>query len=313
MEPPRPHVRRRGSAIPVTRYAPSPTGYLHLGHAAHMLYVWGLAELLGGTVLLRIEDHDRQRCRPEYEAALLNDMHWLGFEPANPFRPLGRDYRQSDCDSVYASALESLSCTGLVYRCTCTRRDLAAYAKRAAGTAFTCPGRCREANRPASPDDGLRFAWEPDAPAEEFRDGLLGWQSQRPERQCGDLLVRDRLGQWTYQFSVTVDDFRHGVDFVVRGEDLLDSTGRQLRLGKALGWTGPARYFHHPLVHDGSGTKLSKKQRAPAIRDLRLAGTAPEAVLGAAAHAAGLQASARALACRDAADLVAARYGQLRS
>ena len=276
-----------------------------------MLYVWGLAGLLDGDVLLRIEDHDRQRCRPEYERALVDDLEWLGFEPANRLRPLARDFRQSDCDPAYVRALEKLSAAGLVYRCTCTRRELAAYADERAGAARTCPGQCREAVRPASADHGLRLAWEADAPPEDFTDGLLGPQSQRPECQCGDLLIRDRLGQWTYQFAVTVDDIRHGVDFVVRGEDLLDSTGRQLRLARALGSAGPALFFHHPLAKDRSGGKLSKKQRSPAIRDLRGAGSAPEAVLGEAARLAGLQARARRVAAGEAAELVASRHGPL--
>ena len=274
-----------------------------------MLYVWGVADLLGGVVLLRIEDHDRRRCNPEFEAALLADMEWLGFEPANPFHPLDRSYRQSDCDSVYAGVLKKLRGSGLVYRCTCTRRELTAFARQRAGEPRTCPGRCREADRPASSESGLRLAWVPGTPPEEFTDGFLGRQRQRPELQCGDLLIRDRLGQWTYQFAVTVDDMRHGVDFVVRGADLLDSTGRQLRLARALGWNGPVRYFHHPLVRDGSGVKLSKKQRAPAIRDLRRAGARPEAVLGDAACAAGLQPLPQRIVRSNAAGLIAACHG----
>ncbi len=301
----------RSSTVPVTRYAPSPTGFLHLGHVAHMLYVWGLADLMGGAVLVRMEDHDRRRCRAEFENALLGDMEWLGFEPANPCRPLEPTYRQSDCDLVYAGAIRDLDDSGLLYRCTCTRRESAAHAIQAGGEPRTCPGRCREVVRPDSCDHGLRLAWPAGTPPEEFTDGLLGWQCQRPERQCGDLLVRDRLGQWTYQFAVTVDDWRHGVDFVVRGADLLESTGRQLRLARALGWNGPARYFHHPLVRDVSGVKLSKRQKIPGIRDLRLAGAAPEMVLGEAARAVGLHPRAKRIAPGDAAGLVAARHGPL--
>ena len=274
-----------------------------------MLYVWGVADLLDGAVLLRIEDHDRQRCRPEYEAALLADLEWLGFEPGNPFRPVAPDFRQSDCDAVYAAALDRLSAAGRVYRCTCTRRDLAAFERQSPGAARTCPGRCRERDRPPTSDHGLRLAWEPGEPPEEFTDALLGRQSQRPERQCGDLLVRDRLGQWTYQFAVTVDDIRHGVAVVVRGEDLLDSTGRQLRLARALGRGGPARYWHHPLVRDAAGAKLSKKQRPPAIRDLRRAAIAPGKVLAEAARQAGFRFRGQAIARRDAAALVASRHG----
>ncbi len=277
-----------------------------------MLYVWGIAGLLDGDVLLRIEDHDRQRCRPEYEDVILDDMEWLGFEPANEFRPLAGDFRQSDCDPAYAAALKDLSARALVYRCVCTRKILESEARAGPGGERVYPGLCRNADHPAAQPHGLRLAWEAGKAAEEcFADGLLGPQSQRPERQCGDLLLRDRLGQWTYQFAVTVDDIRHGVDFVVRGDDLLASTGRQMKLARMLGVRKPIVYFHHPLVRDPTGTKLSKKQRPPAIRDLRLRGARPEAVLGEAASTVGLIRGAALVRPRDASELVERRHGVL--
>lgn len=279
-----------------------------------MLYVWGIAGLLDGNVLLRIEDHDRQRCRPEYEGGVLDDIEWLGFEPANEFRPLAGAFRQSDCDAVYAAALKDLSARALVYRCVCTRKILEAKARAGPDGERVYPGLCRNADHPATLPHGLRLAWEAGkVAAESFADGLLGPQSQRPEQQCGDLLLRDRLGQWTYQFAVTVDDIRHGVDFVVRGDDLLASTGRQMKLARMLGLRKPILFFHHPLVRDPTGTKLSKKQRPPAIRDLRLRGARPEAVLGEAARAVGLVPGAALLRPRDASELVERRHGVLDS
>ncbi len=217
----------------VTRYAPSPTGRLHLGHAAHILYVWGLADLLGARVLLRIEDHDRQRCRAEYEAAILEDLDWLGFEPANT---MTADYRQSDSDAVYREALDRLRRGQNVYRCVCTRKDLAACCAASETGERIYAGRCRAANHPGNVPHGLRLEWG--GGEESFEDGFLGPRSQDPARQCGDLLLKDRHGQWTYQFAVTVDDMRHGVNLIVRGEDLLDSTGRQIRLARLLGRAG---------------------------------------------------------------------------
>ncbi len=294
---------------PVTRFAPSPTGYIHMGHVSHMLYVWGLADILGGEVLLRIEDHDRQRCRREYETALLEDMEWLGFQPANKVSATASQYRQSDSWKVYAEALRTLASDGHVYRCVCTRRTLARYKRPPDRGEARYPGLCRDAGHPESMSHGLRLAWDHDAPPESFRDGLLGRQAQRPERQCGDLLLRDRLGQWTYQFAVTVDDIRHGVDFVVRGDDLLPSTGRQLRLARMLGGLEPPQYFHHPLVRDKAGVKLSKKQRSPSIRELRMAGVTPATALGEAARAVGLVREALPIVPRDASQLIERAHG----
>ena len=276
-----------------------------------MLYVWGVAGLLDGEVLLRIEDHDRQRCRREFESGILDDLDWLGFEPANAVRPVAREYRQSDCNVAYSRALAGLSARGLVYRCVCTRKILETKTRPGPDGERVYPGLCRNADHPATLPHGLRLAWKPGDDAESFADGLLGPQRQRPEQQCGDLLLRDRLGQWTYQFAVTVDDIRHGIDLVVRGDDLLASTGRQMRLARMLGARGPVRYFHHPLVRDRTGAKLSKKQRSPAIRDLRLRGMRPESVLAEAARAVGLDPGAALLRPRDAPELIERCHGTL--
>ncbi len=291
----------------VTRYAPSPTGYLHLGHAAHLLYVWGLADLLGAEILLRVEDHDRQRSRPEYEAALLQDLDWLGLEPKNRLGAARSDFRQSNCSAAYKHALRRLEDTQEVYRCVCSRRDLAK-ASLGVDSERIYSGRCRRVQHPAEAPHGLRLAWTEDAAPESFVDGFLGPQSQQPERQCGDLLLQDRLGQWSYQFAATVDDHRQGVNLVVRGADLLASTGRQIRLARMLGRKDPPHFFHHPLVTDSGGVKLSKKQQSPALRELRRAGLSAATVLGEAARAAGLTRKALRLARADIAELVLVRH-----
>jgi glutamyl-Q tRNA(Asp) synthetase len=296
-------------ARPLTRFAPSPTGYLHLGHVANAVWVWGMARALGGRVLLRLEDHDRGRCRPAYESALLDDLDWLGLVPdvgaVAAFRAGPSAFRQSDADEEYERALARLSSRGLVFACDCSRRDLA----RAAGDIFDeetpYSGRCRSRNLAPGPGRGLRLRL--DHGIERFDDARLGPREQAPAAQCGDLLLRDRLGQWTYQFAVVADDLRHAVDLVIRGEDLVESTGRQLLLGRLLGRTVPPVFLHHPLIRRPGGEKLSKSSGDTGIRELRAAGATPPAVLGRAAFLTGVQDSAAPLAPGDLAKLFGGR------
>ncbi|HET7600167.1 MAG TPA: glutamate--tRNA ligase family protein [Gemmatimonadales bacterium] len=286
---------------PLTRFAPSPTGYLHLGHAVNAVYVWGLARALGGRVALRVEDHDRGRCRPEYERALLEDLEWLGLEPdlgtAAELRAGASTYRQSDNDAAYDAALGRLSADHQVYACTCSRKDVAADGGAPRGGERPYRGRCRTRGLAPGPGRGLRVVLEPGR--ERFVDGLLGEVVQDPAEQCGDLLLRDRLGNWTYQFSVAVDDLRHGVELVVRGRDLLASTGRQIRLARMLGRKAPPWFVHHPLIMKPSGEKLSKATGDTGLRELRAAGARPEDVLGEAAFRGGLIERPRPVAAED--------------
>lgn len=256
----------------ITRFAPAPTGHLHLGHVVNALYVWGAARQAGGSVLLRIEDHDRQRSRPEYEASILEDLAWLGFVHDGPV------VRQSERDSLYRAALQPLIDRGLAYGCTCTRTDLAA------GAPY--PGTCRDKGIALTDGVGWRVRFE--AGDETFVDALKGLQVQDPSLQSGDLLIKDRLNNWTYQFAVTVDDYRQGITDVIRGEDLLDSTGRQIRLARMLGREAPPRFSHHPLVMKTAQQKLSKSDGDTGIRDLRAAGRTAEAVLDLARKAGNL-------------------------
>jgi glutamyl-tRNA synthetase/glutamyl-Q tRNA(Asp) synthetase len=258
----------------LTRFAPSPTGYLHLGHVVNAIYVWGVAGAYGGHVLLRIEDHDRIRCRAEYEDALLEDLDWLGFRADAGRRPL---LRQSDEPSAYERALDELRRTATVYVCACSRKDIG-------GEQYT--GRCRTRGLKDGPGRGIRVAIAPGI--ERFDDLLLGPQEQAPEDQCGDLLLRDRDGNWTYQFAVTVDDCRQQITHVIRGADLLSSTGRQIRLARMLGRTAPPHFLHHPLVVKEKGEKLSKSDRDTGVRDLRHMGLTAAEVIGRAAAAVGL-------------------------
>jgi glutamyl-tRNA synthetase/glutamyl-Q tRNA(Asp) synthetase len=258
----------------VTRFAPSPTGYLHLGHVVNALYVWGVARLLHGRVLLRIEDHDRIRSRASFESAILEDLDWLGFVPDEGRHPLAR---QSDREQRYEAALANLRRSAHVYACDCSRREIG-------GERYT--GRCRTRGLSEEPGRRIRVAF--DTTRESFDDLLLGRIEQTPAAQCGDLLIKDRDGHWTYQFAVTVDDLADGVDLVVRGADLLASSGRQILLARLLGRTAPPRFLHHPLIVKSDGAKLSKASGDAGVRELRLAGVSAANVIGRAAAAVGL-------------------------
>ena len=291
-------LRDRLPPAPLTRFAPSPTGFLHLGHVANAIWVWGIARALGGGVLLRIEDHDRGRSRREYEGAALDDLEWLGLVPDRgrpaELRHGPSPFRQSDSGEVYAAALDRLARSAEVYGCDCSRRDIALEAGDPFNEETRYPGRCRARGLPPGPGRGIRVVL-PEA-TETFSDARLGARAQAPASQCGDLLLRDRTGNWTYQFAVVVDDQRHGVDLVIRGEDLLSSTGRQIMLGRMLGRERPPEFLHHPLIRKDDGVKLSKSSGDTGVRELRAAGAMPEAVLGEAAWRTGLLEQPRPLA-----------------
>ena len=238
------------------------------------MHVWGAARARDGQVLLRIEDHDRQRSRPEYEASILEDLAWLGFAHD------GAMVRQSERDAIYRKAVQPLIDRELVFGCTCTRAEiLSGSGGRDPGTGeeLFYPGTCRDSGIPLTEGVGWRVRMDPGP--ERFFDELLGPQEQDPSRQCGDVLVRDRLGNWTYQFAVTVDDHAQRITDVIRGVDLLDSTGRQLRLARLIGRATPPRFWHHSLVMKSASQKLSKSDGASGVRDLRGQGLTAEQVL----------------------------------
>jgi glutamyl/glutaminyl-tRNA synthetase len=292
----------------ISRFAPAPTGFLHLGHVVNALFVWETAD----RVLLRIEDHDRQRSRPEFEAAIFEDLDWLGFVPDVPA------VRQSDRGDIYSQAIETLKQRQLVYGCSCSRGDVARAfqardrdpervalrtsddfreggetrdrgPERAAlrtSDDFRYPGTCRDRGVADVPGVGLRVRFDPSV--ERFVDLRHGLQEQRPSEQCGDLLIRDREGNWTYQFAVTVDDYVQGVTHVIRGDDLLASTGRQLQLARLLGRREPPVFLHHALITKTATQKLSKSDGDTGVRDLRARGWTPAQVIARARELAGL-------------------------
>ncbi len=300
-----PPLIARVPAEPITRFAPAPTGWLHLGHVLNAYCIWEIARAIDGRVLLRIEDHDPTRARPEFEAGILDDLDWLGFHPdiypTNEFRAGRCDGRQSDRDSVYREAFEILRARGLVYACDCSRASVTALASGlsrgedndiAPGRVrpgpghsgepaeLHYPGHCRDRQLPLV--DGYGWRVRMDSGVEIFDDARLGEQRQDPSQQCGDVLLRDRHGNWTYQFAVTVDDWRQEIDLVIRGADLLASTGRQIRLARLLGRPRPPVFFHHPLIMKSPSQKLSKSDRDTGVRDLRARGWGAADVIEAA-------------------------------
>ena len=262
-----------------TRFAPAPTGWLHLGHVLNAEYVWGS----GADIVLRIEDHDRERCRPEYEAGILEDLAWLGYPLDVPV------VRQSARDALYREAVEALRAQGLVCACACTRAEIErriAPSTTAEARELRYDGRCRDRNIPL--EDGVGWRVRIDPGVERFVDGLLGPQLQDPARQAGDVLIRDRRGNWTYQFVAAVDDYRQQIDLVIRGVDLLDSTARQIRIARLLGRHVAAEFRHHPLIMKSRDQKLSKSDGDTGVRDLRARGWTPGQVRAAARLAGGM-------------------------
>lgn len=262
----------------ITRFAPSPTGELHLGHVAHMAWVWAAAAITGARVLVRMEDHDRGRCRPEYEAAILADLAWLGFEPDHEslasLAGHPSPWRQSDHPERYQSAFDDLRGRGLLYGCTCTRSDLPPPdddgERRYPGT---CRGQPidregRSVVRVQLPDDRT-----------QVDDLLHGPIRQHPAAEHGDPVIRDAMGQWSYQFCVTIDDMHDAVNLIVRGEDLRSSTGRQWLLAQMLGRTEPLVTLHHPLLLGEDGRKLSKRDGSLAVGAMRPRGMTAEEVV----------------------------------
>jgi glutamyl-tRNA synthetase len=270
----------------VGRFAPSPSGVMHLGNARTALLAWLDARARGGGMLLRIEDLDRDRCRLEYAQAIRDDLAWMGLDWDAETRT------QSQRDPDYAVALERLSQRGLVYECFCTRRELAAVASAPHGSddqPATYPGTCRQlttAQRERLRAEGRRPALRvPMAEgAVEVRDRLHG-SALRPVG--GDVIVRRSDGLYAYHLAVVVDDAADGVTDVVRGDDLLGSTARQVALQQLLGSPQPA-YAHVPLMLGQDGQRLAKRHGAVTVAKLRDAGATAREVVGALAGSAGI-------------------------
>lgn len=263
------------------RLAPSPTGWLHLGHARTFWIAQQRSRAQGGTLVLRNEDLDSTRYRMEFVEAMLEDLKWFGFEwqegpdCGGPFGP----YAQSERRKFYVAAREKLRAAGLIYPCTCTRKDIltAARAPHAEDEREPIyPGTCR-ANNAARPPAGSRVNWRfrvPEGQTISFVDHHCGPQHFVAGRDFGDFVVWRQVDVPSYQLACTVDDATMRITEVVRGADLLPSTARQLLLYRALGWT-PPQFYHCPLMTDDAGVRLAKRHDALSLRRLREAGKTP--------------------------------------
>ncbi len=286
------------------RFAPSPSGWLHLGNARTALFAWARARVARGAFLIRVEDLDAPRTRPEAVRGNLDELAWLGldWDEGPDVGGAHGPYRQSERGPRYEAALARLAATGQVYECYLSRREIAELAPGAPGVddAGEGPGerparvygpvhRARNAEvagerrargRPAS------LRWRVRAGALSFVDAVQGSVTVDLEREVGDFVLRRADGQFAYQLAVAVDDAAMGVSEVARGADILLSTAAQLLLHEALG-SPPPRFAHVGLLVDERGDKLSKRGGALSLHELRASGASPEDVLGVLAHTLG--------------------------
>lgn len=268
------------------RFAPSPTGRMHLGNVFSALLSWLSAKSQGGTWLLRIEDIDPQRSKQEYAELIMDDLHWLGLDwDEGP-------YYQSERGDIYEHYLKQLTDNRLTYPCYCTRADiLATQAPHESDGRVVYKGTCRNlapgiktgpaAIRMKVPSEGKGIL--------SFTDGHYGMQTIDLTTHCGDFIVRRKDGAWAYQLAVVVDDALMGINEVVRGCDLLLSSPQQIYLAQQLGFD-PPHFTHLPLLCNKQGQRLSKRDQSLDMAALRTSNT-PEEIIGMLAHAAGLQQS----------------------
>ena len=268
-----------------TRFAPSPTGRLHLGHAYAALFAERAARAAGGRFLLRIEDIDATRCRPEFEQAITDDLAWLGLRWETPVR------RQSEHMADYAAAIETLKAQGLVYPCFCTRAEIRSEIARAGAAPHGSegplyPGTCRhlgEAERAQRADAGAPYALRLDVAKALRKTGPLAWTDRERGTVAanpalhGDVVLARKETPTSYHLSVTLDDHLQGVTLVTRGADLFDATHIHRLLQALLGLDTPD-YHHHALIAGPTGERLAKRAGAPTLLSLREAGRSPDDV-----------------------------------
>ncbi|MBL8911003.1 MAG: tRNA glutamyl-Q(34) synthetase GluQRS [Archangium sp.] len=266
----------------VGRFAPSPTGRLHLGNLRSALLGWLHMRALGGAFLLRIEDLDRDRCKPQFTEGIYEDLKWLGLDWD------GEVLVQSARASLYDEQLAKLEKAGLAYRCWCSRAEVAraASAPHVGEEGPIYPGTCRNGG---VPKEGREPAWRFRVASGNvsFTDSLRGTVTQDVEHEVGDFVIRRADGVASYQLAVVVDDALCGVTHVLRGDDLLSSTPRQMLLQRALGFSTP-EYAHVPLLMQSDGKRLAKRDGASTVAGLRALGWSAERVVGQLAAWSGL-------------------------
>ena len=263
-----------------TRIAPTPSGYLHLGNVFSFIKTWILAKHFGGRVLLRIDDLDAERIRPEYLEDIFNTLEFLGIEPdEGPSGPedFSKNFSQHNRIGIYKDFIEQLKQSRLVYACTCSRRQI--IENEPTGI---YPGTCRELNRPFDlKEAALRYPLSGN-PLQTIQDAITGQISEvNLTKQTGDFVVQRKNGLPAYQLASLADDVYFRVNFVVRGEDLLPSTAAQLKLAGSLGLDEflQIKWHHHLLLFDEHGKKLSKSSGAASVRRMREQGLSKQMLL----------------------------------
>ncbi|HWZ43843.1 MAG TPA: glutamate--tRNA ligase family protein [Candidatus Saccharimonadales bacterium] len=268
------------------RIAPSPTGYLHLGHARTFWIAWQRARANSGTLVFRNEDLDRQRCKPEFVTAMYEDLRWLGLDwqegpdTSGPFHP----YSQSERYNIYLEVWRRLRDGGFIFPCSCSRKDLErALSAPHEDDELPYPGVCREKLTQASQwksPAGISWRFKvPDGETVSFTDLRCGEQQFTAGRDFSDFLVWRRDDVPAYQLAVVADDEAMRITEVVRGADLLKSTARQILLLRALGYSQP-QYFHCDLMRDANNIRLAKRHDALSLRTLRARGADPGELRG---------------------------------
>jgi len=256
------------------RLAPTPTGDLHLGHAATFYHAWQRARSRGGEILLRFEDLDTSRCKPEYVRRQIQDLKWLGIDWDSA--PLFQTQRRR----LYLEAWKSLRDGGYIYPCRRSRREVASVAPHAEEPLYPKEWRmpCENSLNHSSPE-GTQWRFRvPDGEVISYQDGRCGHLSYIAGEDFGDFLIWNRHNIPAYELAVVVDDIDSGITEVVRGEDLLISTARQILLARALGFGFPAT-FHTELICDHEGKRLAKRSQPQSLAHLRGSGESPERLL----------------------------------
>ena len=299
----------------IIRFAPSPTGFLHEGHLLSALYVWAAALKWGLKIHLRIEDHDQGRARKEYIDGIREDLAWLGFKYHS-------ESIQSSHFDFFQKVLDKLTAKGLVYPCTCSRKQLQSENPISETGEVIYQGKCSHVIASGVQRSEAIQGSEPHSLRVVITDKVINWHDERlgdfsenPKQQCGDFPIRDRDGFWTYQFAVCIDDLTEGITHIVRGEDIRNSTARQIALSQLISdtcqgdlpipaYTRPL-YLHHPLIVDSSGKKLSKREHAYSLRQDKDAGKTAQEILGQILYKAGFLGNNSPIALDQAIAIVA--------
>ena len=276
---------KSGMGVVRGRFAPSPTGALHLGHAQTLLLGWLQIRALGGLFVLRIEDIDTARNRPGAIENIYRDMEWLGFDWDEGPKCGGpcSSYLQSERTAIYEDAIRRLA--DRTYPCSCSRKDVREAAGAPHSGEIAYPGTCSQGPARAGVPTSTRVRVPSGSVA--WHDLCLGAMSEDPAEICGDFIIRAKDNTHVYQLACVADDIDMGITHLLRGEDLVSSTSRQLLLYRWLGGAAPL-FAHTPLRRDEDGQRLAKRRGSPSIHELRLAGEDPRALLGRLARDLGM-------------------------